>query len=912
MIFSRPCVVGLFFRRQVSGRVFLPLSFLSPLGRPPFPAQRQIFSIWSYLHASGTMLGFYPRCAQMQSAKNYKSDGGAGSGSYISAGEPNAKACVSHASGRGRGCDRGGETCDRSDRRPVALAAGNELAEKSRYALRQCRSHVSARGATDREEIPDPGLRWRGNRAAAAGLGCDAKRHRRVRPHAHLVQYRQEPRGRVRFRARLRAQHTPAAGLDELRRGAGAHPRVVQEGWNPAHSLWQCGRADGWLLPQRDQLRRRPQRAQVPHRRTRRHDPGEARRCAAANSHGRHLSIARARRDRCRRMDRSLRRREARAAQGRQVLLLPRLVGRQRSGHAARQSPALGGFAGVLSSRAGGGVRRSNRPDDGQVRHQKPRGVAPARGGGGPAAAISAAGFGSMLQSGVRDLRRARRQERGFQADLRVVAEVPGGLQSLVPHRREHARQLSLRHVRTAAVAPTLPPRERPRLGGGRVGFASRSSMTQGIGARIQRKEDARHLHGRGNFVSDMILPGQSEVAFLRSPIAHGRIRRILKPTGTENQVFIRADLGDVAAIVAPTTVPGYKLSEWHPLAHAKVRFVGEAIAMCVAPTRAEAEDLSEQIEVEFDELPVLVEAHAAKMESTVRVHEQWDDNVFLTLNYESGFEAKAKGAPVVIRREIALARQAMVPMEGKAVLAHWDDRSDQLVVYASTQVPHIIRVGLAQFLGIDQGRVRLISPDVGGGFGYKCILQPEELCVAWLALKFRRPFRYVEDRREHLVVGANSRQHHYRLTAHADERGRLLALDADITIDGGAYSAWPFTVALEPGQATGNLPGPYDFRGYRCRTQCVATNKPGFLPYRGVARTGVCFAMELVIDAIARAVGREPWEVRYDNLVSAADMPYDNVARKHYDSGDYRKALTLAREKIGLEAWRERQSRGE
>jgi carbon-monoxide dehydrogenase large subunit len=434
--------------------------------------------------------------------------------------------------------------------------------------------------------------------------------------------------------------------------------------------------------------------------------------------------------------------------------------------------------------------------------------------------------------------------------------------------------------------------------------------MTQGIGARVQRKEDARHLHGRGNFVSDMILPGQSEVAFLRSPIAHGRIRRIVKPSGRDDQIFARTDLTDVAAIVAPTTVPGYKLSEWHPLAHDKVRFVGEAIAMCVAPTRAEAEDLTEQIEVEFDELPVLVDAQAARTEPTVRVHEQWSDNAFLTLNYESGFEAKAKDAPVVIQREIALARQAMVPMEGKAVLAHWDDRSDQLVVYASTQVPHIIRVGLAQFLGINQGQVRVISPDVGGGFGYKCILQPEELCVAWLALKFKRPFRYVEDRREHLVVGANSRQHHYRLTAHADERGRLLALDAEVTIDGGAYSAWPFTVALEPGQATGNLPGPYDFRGYRCRTYCVATNKPGFLPYRGVARTGVCFAMELVIDAIARAVGREPWEVRYDNLV--ADMPYDNVARKHYDSGDYRKALILARDKIDLKAWRERQSRGE
>ena len=201
-------------------------------------------------------------------------------------------------------------------------------------------------------------------------------------------------------------------------------------------------------------------------------------------------------------------------------------------------------------------------------------------------------------------------------------------------------------------------------------------------------------------------------------------------------------------------------------------------------------------------------------------------------------------------------------------MLAYWDDRVDQLMVYASTQVPHVIRVGLAEFLGIDQGQVRVISPDVGGGFGYKVVVQPEELCVAWLALKFRRPFRYIEDRREHLVVGANSRQHHYRLTAYADARGRLKALDAEITIDGGAYSAWPFTVALEPGQAIGNLPGPYDFRGYRCRTHCVATNKPGFLPYRGVARTGVCFAMELMIDAIARAgrtrsVGGAPREPR-------------------------------------------------
>ncbi len=433
-----------------------------------------------------------------------------------------------------------------------------------------------------------------------------------------------------------------------------------------------------------------------------------------------------------------------------------------------------------------------------------------------------------------------------------------------------------------------------------------------GIGARVPRKEDVRHLHGRGNFVSDMILPGQREVAFLRSPIAHGRLRDITKPQGFESVVFTRADVASIREIVAPSTLPTFKLAAQHPLAHDKVRFVGEPIAMAFARSRAEAEDIVEQIGIDIDELPALVDAHKAHADTALRVHEEWDDNVFVTLSLENGFEAEKSKATVVVTRHIALARQAMVPMEGRSTLAHWDDRAGQLVVYTSTQSPHVIRVGIAQFLGIDEGMVRVVSPDVGGGFGLKCVLWPEELCVAWLALKYKRPFRYVEDRREHLTAGANCRQHDYKLTGYADQKGRLLALDAEITIDGGAYSNWPFTIGLEPGQATGNLPGPYEFKGYRVTTRCVATNKPGFLPYRGVARTGVCFAMELLMDAIARAVDRDPYEVRAENLVPPQLMPYNNVARKHYDSGDYPRALAMVREKLGYDAWLARQKEGE
>ncbi len=441
---------------------------------------------------------------------------------------------------------------------------------------------------------------------------------------------------------------------------------------------------------------------------------------------------------------------------------------------------------------------------------------------------------------------------------------------------------------------------------------AHRDKQGQGIGARVLRKEDARHLRGRGNFVPDMILPRQLEVAFLRSPVAHGRIRSIVKPEHCRDAVFLAADLVGVDPIVTPSTLADYKPTVQHVLAADKVRFVGEPVAMCIAETRAAAEDIADEILLDIEELPAITSIEDALAPAAVRLHDGWPDNIFITLRADIGFDEAKRDAPIVVTREMKLARQAMAPLEGKGGLAYWDDRANQLVLYSSTQVPHVIRSGICQFLHLDYHQVRVVAPDVGGGFGYKCQLQPEELCLAWLALKFRRPFRYVEDRREHFIAGANCREHHYKMTAYADARGRLLALDADVGVDGGAYSAWPFTVAVEPAQAAGNLPGPYALRGYRCRSRCFATNKPGLLPYRGVARTGMCFAIELLIDAVARAVGREPWQVRMDNLIPPSAMPYDNITGKHYDSGDFPRSLALARDAIGFDAIRARQRAGE
>lgn len=431
------------------------------------------------------------------------------------------------------------------------------------------------------------------------------------------------------------------------------------------------------------------------------------------------------------------------------------------------------------------------------------------------------------------------------------------------------------------------------------------STSSEGIGARVLRKEDARHLRGRGQFAGDIRIPGMKEVAFVRSPVAHAVITHRAKPRGREGSVVFPDDLKGVLPIVTRSSIPGYKVSEYPVLATDRVRFVGEMVAMCIAENRAAAEDLCELVDVEYDELDAVVSCAAGREKGAALLHESWGDNLFLTTSFDQNMENVAASAPVMVELELSTARQVMHPMEGKGLVAYWDHRAAQLVVQTSTQVPHMIRIGLAECLGIPQATIRVAPPDVGGGFGYKCMLSPEEVTVSWLALTRKAAFRWLEDRREHLTAGANARQHEYKLKAYADRRGRLLGLDAEIAIDCGAYSVWPFSACLEAAQAGGNLPGPYDLTAYRCKTYSVATNKPPFAPYRGVARPGVCFAMEATIDAIAKAVGREPWEVRLENLVAASAMPYTSITDKHYDSGDYGGSLRRVKDMIGLDRLR-------
>ena len=434
------------------------------------------------------------------------------------------------------------------------------------------------------------------------------------------------------------------------------------------------------------------------------------------------------------------------------------------------------------------------------------------------------------------------------------------------------------------------------------------SVFGKGIGARLPRKEDTRFLTGRGQYVGDLRMPDTLDVAFVRSPVAHARLRGIEKPAGAAHLVYTMDDLAGVKPILAASGLPGFRTSVQYPMAHGKVRFVGEMVAMCVAPTRARAEDIAAQVLVDYEDLPVMADMRAAVDEPETRLHEDWDCNVFLETRVSKGEAAALPDGAVAVSRTLTTSRQCMMPLEGRGVLCWWDSRLEQLVLTSAAQVPHINRTGLAECLGLDEGQVRVVSPDVGGGFGYKGLLLPEEICCAWLALRLKRPIRWLEDRREHLGANANCREHAYDISVRVARDGRLLGIECDAIVDSGAYSSYPFSACLEAAQVGSILPGPYKMDYFHCRTRSAATNKPPILPYRGVARTGVCFALELMLDAAARELGMEPHELRARSLVQAHEMPYSNITGKLFDSGDYAACMDKAVQALGWREWRARQ----
>jgi len=416
--------------------------------------------------------------------------------------------------------------------------------------------------------------------------------------------------------------------------------------------------------------------------------------------------------------------------------------------------------------------------------------------------------------------------------------------------------------------------------------------------------------------VSDVELPRMLHVAFVRSVHAHARLLRIDTTAAASSPGVVAVVTGDDPTVArhrirARSALPTYVQTEQPVLAWPKVRYCGEAVAAVVGTDRYAVEDAAALVAVDSEPLPATVDAVLAMRGGASTVHDEAPDNVLLSRRFEHGdVEAALAAAAVVVERTFRTNRQAAAPLEGRGGVADWNAAEAKLTLWSGTQIPHLARHGLAEILGLPENRVRVVAPDVGGGFGVKTILYPEDVVLCLLAMRLGRPVKWVEQRREGFLAAAHARDHHYAVRAGFDRDGRLLALNVRIVCNVGAYSVYPWTAGIEALMAGGLLMGPYKLAHYRCEVAAVATNTTPAGPYRGVARPATTFVMERVLDLGARALGVDPVHIRRVNLIGPGDLPYTSPTRLVHDSPSYPACFEKVVEKIGYGAFRAEQAR--
>ena len=418
------------------------------------------------------------------------------------------------------------------------------------------------------------------------------------------------------------------------------------------------------------------------------------------------------------------------------------------------------------------------------------------------------------------------------------------------------------------------------------------------LGARVRRVEDPRFLVGRARYVEDIELPGMIDAAFVRSPFAHAEVTSVdgseaLGVPGVVAVLHGRDLVGRAKPSVCDAIGGNWQSSEYPPLAIDRVRYVGEAVAVVAAENRYLAEDGASLVEVDYEPLTPLATVEAALEATAQPLHEGWDGNHFFRDRIVGGDPDRAfANAYGVVEFQVATHRHGGIPMEGRGCIAEYDPVERLLTLWSATQIPHLIRSELARCLDIPENRVRVIAPDVGGGFGPKSHLNPEEMAVCVLAMEAGRPVRWIEDRREHMLACFHSREHYHSAKVAFSQEGQVLALSARVTVDCGAYSVYPWTAALDPGMSLFIMPGPYRIRNYECEAVGVATNKCPYGAYRGVARSANCLTIERAMDAVADALDVDPVEIRRRNLVRDEEFPYTSVSGFVYDNASLVESL--------------------
>ena len=440
------------------------------------------------------------------------------------------------------------------------------------------------------------------------------------------------------------------------------------------------------------------------------------------------------------------------------------------------------------------------------------------------------------------------------------------------------------------------------------------------FGARVARLEDPALLTGRGRFVDDVKIPGVLHACFVRSPYAHARLLGIdVKPalalTGV-HAVIVANDLPDpMRSESMPMLLPNPTISSLctqHALAREEVFYVGQPVAVVIADSRYIAEDAAAAVAVQYEVLPTIGDCRDAIVDGAPRAHSAVASNVLSTFQLAYGdVDAAFAGAAHVFEEEIWQHRGGGMAMETRAVLASYDAASDLLTVWSGTQTPHIGRRMLADLIGRELESIRMIAPDVGGGFGPKAIFYPEEAVIPAAALKLGRAIKWIEDRREHFLCATQERDQYWDIAIAVDEEGKILGVRGRMLHDTGAFVPWGI---IMPYIAAATVPGPYVVPAYQLETKVVLTNKVPTTPVRGAGRPQAVFAMERLMDRVARELQLDRAEVRRRNFIQPEQMPYEvglifrDGKPLVYDSGDYPKGQATALADADYENFRERQ----
>lgn len=434
------------------------------------------------------------------------------------------------------------------------------------------------------------------------------------------------------------------------------------------------------------------------------------------------------------------------------------------------------------------------------------------------------------------------------------------------------------------------------------------------IGQRVKRLEDSHLLTGKGAFVDDRKLPGVLHLVFVRSSMGHALIKHIdVSRASRHPGVKLVLTGAEVNRKVGPLPVlwqhPGLRCTQYHCMAAEKVLYAGQAMAFIVADDRYTAQDALDLVKVEYEPLPVVLNTAEALLPGSPLLFAEWGTNeTFPPLTLIGGdIDAAFAEADRVITAHLYSHRYSGIPMETRGCVATYDDADDLLTIYTSTQAPNQVRTGVSTCLGLSENALRVIARDVGGGFGIKDQVYPEEVLVSYAARFLGKPVKWIESRREHMQASTHAREQYHAVELAVKNDGTLLAIKDHILYDAGAHHT---TRGALPAMITASsLPGPYTLKAASIEVRSVVTNKVPSAAYRGFGQTQATFVMERMIDLAAAELGMDPAEVRRKNFIAPEQVStFVTATNVTYDSGDYPAAFEKVLDLFEYEEWRTRQ----